>query len=1309
MDKALRNTLRNVVIKCRELLQEAVAELLQGQFGIHADGKVEDVARLAHLSEEDLRYREEVLAHLEHIKASGVKPKDATAQLIREAAFTHLNRLCAYKMMTSRGLIEDPVGKGLKSRGFVFYLADHPADEALYTGAQQDLAYRHYFEWLNESLSSEIGVLFAREDLSTRLFSPYRVLVKVLDLINSEELAGIWAEDETIGWVYQYFTPKELREKSRKEHPAPQNSYELAFRNQFYTPRYVVEFLVDNTLGRLWHEMQKGETELKERCRYLVRRPIEVFLPPGEEEANDKAGAPTDLSHDNLLKQPVYVRHREKKDPREIKILDPACGSGHFLLYCFGLLEVIYEEAYRDKNLGPSLQTDYPTIEELKREIPRLILQHNLHGIDIDLRSTQISALALWLRCQRTYRELGIEKAARPQIKKTNIVCAEPMPGESELLEEFLKEVYPPFLADVVRVVFDKMKLAGEAGSLLKIEEEISSAIAEAKKHWRAVPPQQQLALFREEKLSDGKQGALFDLSGITDEEFWNEAEARVLESLAEYSQHIASNGQGFRRRLFADDAAQGFAFVDICRKRFDVVLMNPPFGLPTSKCAVGNDQSYVEAISKNLAWGFVMRAKSLLGHRSYCGAIVDRTIFQKSSYEQFRLDLIQSQHTRCYADLGVGILDDADVMTSAFAVENTQTDTESTFIDLRQEVQLRKPLILQTATMQFCSGRLAPNVYYRKASELLAVPFASMAYWVSNTTIERIFKQKTIGDLGFRIGGGLQCNDVFRFVRLNPEIALIDRQYWVPFFNGGPYSEFWIQNLQRVLWKNDGADIKNKIINELGDHPSRFVKCEDMYMLPGIAGGKRGEYFDVQIMPAGMIFSNEGRAFQAERDSLIHFLLAYLNTHFCQNLVNVFCGQHKGSDYLRRVPVPELLLQDSSRLAALAVEVALIKRKWCTIDELDCDFISPYSVIPAVDSFGRAAELISSAVNGDDTKISAVVGEIRTITTRRLGEDLVKEIEDVGWTEAARNSDSVSNLSEAIEFACNPRGLTTNVVQFSLGMAFGRWDARFATGERPAPALPDPFAPLPLCAPATLADHHGLPLSRAPEGYPSRIDPNGLLLDDPAHPDDIVLRVRAVFELMWPNTAEALEREGCELLGVKELRDYFSKPTAGGFWMDHIKRYSKSRRKAPIYWLLRSSKGNYSIWLYYHRLDKDTLYKALLNYVEPKLRLEENNLSQLRQRRETVGTTGREAKQLEKELDKQESFISELHDFHDKLKRAADLHLEPDLNDGVVLNIAPLWELVPWTEAKKYWKELMEGKYEWSSISKQLQERGML
>lgn len=220
------------------------------------------------------------------------------------------------------------------------------------------------------------------------------------------------------------------------------------------------------------------------------------------------------------------------------------------------------------------------------------------------------------------------------------------------------------------------------------------------------------------------------------------------------------------------------------------------------------------------------------------------------------------------------------------------------------------------------------------------------------------------------------------------------------------------------------------------------------------------------------------------------------------------------------------------------------------------------------------------------------------------------------------------------------------------------------------------------------------------PSDYPLRIDWDGILVDDPGHEDDIIRRVQDVLEVIWKDRVEAIEKEACEILGVRELRDYFRNPGNGGFWIDHVKRYSKSRRRAPIYWYLRSIKGNYGLWLYYHRLDKDILFKALLNYIEPKIRLEEDRLKSLRSRKEAAGSSGREAKQLEKEIDRQEQFLSELRDFEEKLRRVANLHLDFDLNDGVILNIAPLWELVPWNEPKKYWEALQEGKYDWSHVA---------
>src|SRR5206468_116023 len=200
----------------------------------------------------------------------------------------------------------ESVSRGMKSQGFLFYLADHPEDKQRFDTGHQDVAYRHFLGWLGALLSEEIGVLFSPNDSANRLFPPQRVLDEVLALLNSEELTDIWAEDETIGWVYQYFTPKELRDQARKESAAPRNSYELAFRNQFFTPRYVVEFLTDNTLGRTWYEMRQGATALAEHCRYLVRRPNEIFLAPGETAPETSASA-ENLSKEELLQQPVYI------------------------------------------------------------------------------------------------------------------------------------------------------------------------------------------------------------------------------------------------------------------------------------------------------------------------------------------------------------------------------------------------------------------------------------------------------------------------------------------------------------------------------------------------------------------------------------------------------------------------------------------------------------------------------------------------------------------------------------------------------------------------------------------------------------------------------------------------------------------------------------------------------------------------------------------------------------------------------------------------------------------------------------------
>lgn len=307
--------------------------------------------------------------------------------------------------------------------------------------------------------------------------------------------------------------------------------------------------------------------------------------------------------------------------------------------------------------------------------------------------------------------------------------------------------------------------------------------------------------------------------------------------------------------------------------------------------------------------------------------------------------------------------------------------------------------------------------------------------------------------------------------------------------------------------------------------------------------------------------------------------------------------------------------------------------------------------------------------------------------------------------------------------------------LSYAVGCIWGRWDVRIAIDPSLAPKLPDPFDPLPVCPPGMLVGPDGLPTKpnrivseewlRArpdantlpPEGsvkkptipdsvYPLRISWDGVLVDDPGfngcqpHRDDIVRRMREVFDLLWKDKAHEIEQEACDILGVSDLRDYFRRPT--GFFQDHLKRYSKSRRKAPIYWPLSTASGSYTIWLYYHRLSDQTLYGAVNKYVEPKISEVERGIAGIEN--DLKAASGRDATRLTDRLGEARAFLGELRDLREELFRIAALPYKPDLNDGVIINAAPfhkLFRLRSWAkDTEDCWKKLEKGDYDWAHLA---------
>jgi hypothetical protein len=289
-------------------------------------------------------------------------------------------------------------------------------------------------------------------------------------------------------------------------------------------------------------------------------------------------------------------------------------------------------------------------------------------------------------------------------------------------------------------------------------------------------------------------------------------------------------------------------------------------------------------------------------------------------------------------------------------------------------------------------------------------------------------------------------------------------------------------------------------------------------------------------------------------------------------------------------------------------------------------------------------------------------------------------------------------------------KGYAHAMISTYVGYVFGRWDIRNALKVDNNVELQNPFNVLPACPPG-MFQQKGVPATSkdVPSEYPIEIVWDGIAVNDLNNSNDLERNVNKIISVTWKDKSETTIRTLCGLLQVEDLRDYFSRSTQDGFWDSHIKKYTKSRRQAPIYWLLETPKSGYSIWLYYPRLTKDTYFKILSIFVEPRIRLESDRIQQLRNKRVATGLTGREAKQLEKAIEDQDAFVTELLEFRDRIRRVADLNLEPDLNDGVILNLAPLHELVPWAEPNKCWEELLAGEYQWSSISKQLKARGVI
>lgn len=1085
---------------------------------------------------------------------------------------------------------------------------------------------------------------------------------------------------------------------------APRNSRELAVRNQFFTPRYVVEFLTDNTLGRIWYEMTQGETGLKDSCRYLVRRPNEIFLAEGE-QAPEQDKPAEDLSQEELLKQPVHIPFRPLKDPRDIKMLDPACGSMHFGLYAFDLFERIYAEAWdleaergadafvRPEGLKPLRET-YDNKDAFLRDVPSLIIERNIHGIDIDPRAVQIAGLSLWLRAQKSWAAQGLQAADRPQIERSNIVCAEPMPGDTEMLEEFLKGLrddrleslirrvlevpekqqiratarMAESLCDLVRSTWKEMELAGEAGSLLKVEYALADAIAAGKEEWIEKAPLFRVTEFGFTENTQAKPKVKYykTLPG-EEEDFWTQAEALVLTAIQDY----ASQAEGQRTtklRMFAADAAGGFAFIDLCRTKFDVALMNPPFGLPTEA-----SYAYLQAASPlaytDLYPAFMARMYDLVPD-GIVGGIASRSFLMTPRLKRLRSQRIVPSVV-LLLDLGLDVMDAAEVEACAFVYRGAPAGTIPIVAIDCCDID-DKPAAL--ARELHASGELTVVCDRGWFQQL---PGHKLLYRLPRAVRQLLQCDNPFEPhVGTARGGGRTFDD-FRFLRLSWEIPTGDvgrGKTWVPFCKGGRFAPFRTDVHLCINWQSDGAEICAKNIAVNGQ-TAQARQASSYYFRAGGTYSQRSKAFGVKVMPAGCIFSSKGPAVLSESKHSVAFLLGWMNSALIRALVEAQANKSQfDTGIVKRLPwLPQLEPAQEKEMADLSLSMIRALNRLAALDERHLLFSGlPHtcSLSKLLDTLGELHRTVQEEVKVGmsrwDSFCETQYGVSESMVRSQLGDD-PSELE-------SSSDDDVDEDDGEVETPVCGTEVAASVVSLAFGQVMGRW-------KRPIDKTmccdrEDPFAELPSKS----------VLLNTSDGSSGTAIVDGSSITEQSY--------RFVGDRCVEIVGSQAEAELTQALGHHSISDYLRLPA--GFFDYHLGQYSKSHRVAPVYWPLATPSGTFCVWLYYHALTSQTIYSCVNDLVDPRLKQVSDEVSQLR------GKSNRSSAD-ESELEQLSDQERELKDFRDELLRIAKFW-KPNLNDGVQITAAPLWKLFQhrqWqARLKETWEKLEAGEYDWAHLA---------
>ena len=727
----------NHVLDIRRLIQQAFDNRFS-RMGLRKEAAT-PVEQIPAEHQEKRRKLDELMSS--HLSELG-DYEEARQAAINECVFTLFNRIAAIKVMESKELFPEIITRRKENSGRSFehnvWLENHPEER----NAERE-GLKHFLSDQFDSLGEHIPLY--RSDYPYALLPTADELNEIIEKFNAVEEeadcgADVWKGDDILGWLYENFNAVEKEALKQSGEKTEYNKVSL--QSQVYTPQWVVKFLVDNTLGKAYMEMFP-DSRIKEKYQ--------------------------------IANIPAHqVRH--PKDLRQMRLLDPACGSGNFLIYAFSLFYDLYVDQMEN------YERDYS-----RRDIPKMIVENNLFGVDLDERAAQISQIALFIKA----RELGGHRSHWPAY--TNVVSTHfflPKYGELQGTFEILGS-WSQKQITAIEQIWNDLCSAYKFGSLVRVEERLNEMMPNDVNH----------SMFKE-----------FEMESLF--EYKNNVITQLRNNVNQWG------GQGSNQFTLAK-ANDAISFLDIISRKYDVVVANPPY---TDSSDFGTElKAFIEdnyrrplKFNSNLYACFIKRCCELAGDDGKVGMVNPPTFMYIKTFEDLRKYMLSETHISLFVEWGyLGMFSSfARVDSAMFILDKDNRKEYSTFIKLNDLYEMKRKDVLFKAYDDLCNGQTNDRVYTLPQSKLKGIKSYPFIYWISDEFREK-FKNKAVGEIGNVITGMMTGNNMrhlrYHWEILHNEISEYypkDKKKWVCYQKGGPFNKWYGNNWLVVNYEDEGAHL---------------------------------------------------------------------------------------------------------------------------------------------------------------------------------------------------------------------------------------------------------------------------------------------------------------------------------------------------------------------------------------------------------------------------------------------------------------------------------------------------------------------